>query len=450
MLRKSKHDLLFFFFSINDATIKIGGNMDNKEYKDILKNYVLERALNSITPNMAVKRKSKYGYFKSVSPEVRYKECDITKYLRHKSYNEVILRFKKILDNELSHYNNNGFYENIKSLYITEYQTEEDTIYELEEKPTASAVYDEEKNDMAIFHFNTPKIENHDTKEIEEDIATHELLHMSTTYKKGIITLCGFYQAIGGKHQIGVGLNEGYTEILNERYFSNLFPTASYINQKHLALGIEEIVGKETMEKLYFDANLAGLIDELSKYVSKEEAVTLIREIDEDHMNEKKDFAEYYKKAINLRNKIASIQNLKNSHQLANGEITQEEYNYNNLKSLCYKNGYVFNKTPSGYSFRYTDGDKPIKLTNEAYRVLINTVGYKEKENDFVVCAYKLNKVMNNIDLSQVERIELTNENEKGYITIPRKTNEKQSQLDEMTSTSITTDTANIKKHNKR
>ena len=44
----------------------------------------------------------------------------------------------------------------------------------------------------------------------------------------------------------------------------------------------------------------------------------------------------------------------------------------------------------------------------------------------------------------------LTNENEKGYITIPRKTNEKQSQLDEMTSTSITTDTANIKKHNKR
>ena len=57
---------------------------------------------------------------------------------------------------------------------------------------------------------------------------------------------------------------------------------------------------------------------------------------------------------------------------------------------------------------------------------------------------------MNNIDLSQVERIELTNENEKGYITIPRKTNEKQSQLDEMTSTSITTDTANIKKHNKR
>ena len=100
MLRKSKHDLLFFFFSINDATIKIGGNMDNKEYKDILKNYVLERALNSITPNMAVKRKSKYGYFKSVSPEVRYKECDITKYLRHKSYNEVILRFKKILDNE--------------------------------------------------------------------------------------------------------------------------------------------------------------------------------------------------------------------------------------------------------------------------------------------------------------------------------------------------------------
>ena len=445
MLKKSKYNLLFFFFDINNDTITMGGNMDTIEYKDILKNYVLERALQNISPKMALKRKNKYGYFKSISPEVKYKECDITKYLRHRSYNDVVVRFKSVLDNELSHCNNNGFYQNIKSLYITEYQTEQEAIDALEEKPTASAIYDEETNNMAIFHFNTPKIENYDKRKIEEDIATHELLHMSTTYKKGIITLCGFYQAIGGKHKIGVGLNEGYTELLNERYFSNTFPTASYINQKHLALGIEEIVGKETMEKLYFDANLAGVIEELSNYISKEEALTLIREIDEDHMSEKKDFASYYKQALELRNKIAHVQNIKNEKLLIEGKITQEEYDYNNLKSQFYKSGYIFKQTSTGYSFRYGDSDKEIRLTKEAYRVLNNTIKNNETQTDFVVCAYKLNKIMNNTDLTNIDRIELTNDNEAGY-KITLKTNKK-AEIEAMTSESMETDKMSKKKY---
>lgn len=421
--------------------------MDNKEYGKILGNYILERVLYNISRDMSLKRKSKYGYFTRVSPEVRYKECEINKYLKHHSYNNVILKFKSILDNELSHCNNNGFYKNIKRLYIKEYKIEEEAIEEFEKKPDSTANYDALENEISIFRFNTPKIDNYNEDLLKEDISTHELLHMSTTYKKGIIALCGFHQAVGGKHHIGVGLNEGYTELLNERYFSNAYPTVSYINQKHIALGIEEIVGQEKMEKLYFDANLAGLVDELCQYISKEETLSLLREIDECHLNEKRNSAEYYKKTIELRQKIAKIQNVKNNKLLAEGKISQEEYEYNELKSNFYAKGYILNKNPDNYSFRYNDNYKETTLSPDAYRILKNVIDYGNKQDDFIICAYKLNKNVLNLDLSKVERIELTSDNEIGYNVILRQShNSNDNELDNMLINSKNEKTTNHKK----
>ena len=57
--------------------------MNNIGYGKILGNYMLERVLHNISPKIALKRKSKYGYIKRISPEVGHKEIDITSYLNH-------------------------------------------------------------------------------------------------------------------------------------------------------------------------------------------------------------------------------------------------------------------------------------------------------------------------------------------------------------------------------
>ena len=96
----------------------------------------------------------------------------------------------------------------------------------------------------------------------------HELFHLaSSTYKNNII-YCGFRQHNKvNSIDVGVGLNEGYTQALTERYFGHIEGIKySYPFETFIACLIEEIIGEDKMAKYYFNANLYGLIDELSKY----------------------------------------------------------------------------------------------------------------------------------------------------------------------------------------
>ena len=96
----------------------------------------------------------------------------------------------------------------------------------------------------------------------------HELFHMASSVYKNGVRYSGF--RIVPKNifnSIGVGINEGYTELLTERYFgSDYFLSKGYKYLKGISERLEEIVGKEKMEYYYLTANLKGLIDELSKY----------------------------------------------------------------------------------------------------------------------------------------------------------------------------------------
>ena len=82
-------------------------------------------------------------------------------------------------------------------------------------------------------------------------------------------------------YDIGTGLNEGYTQVLNERYF---YSKGTYIGCYSLfvrfASYLEVLVGQEKMESLYFKADLEGLIQELEKYASRDEVLRLIKDID--------------------------------------------------------------------------------------------------------------------------------------------------------------------------
>lgn len=129
----------------------------------------------------------------------------------------------------------------------------------------------------------------------------HELFHMASTKVFKNVVCCGF-SIYEQKKSIGVGLNEGYTELLANRYFRNgntvRFLRKNYsgvnVNQVNdtayplqvlIASKLEEIVGKEKMERLYLGANLNGLVRELQQYVPKEAVHKFISNVDFLHNN---------------------------------------------------------------------------------------------------------------------------------------------------------------------
>ena len=119
--------------------------------------------------------------------------------------------------------------------------------------------YDSNENEIVVEYYKDRRI----SKESIEETLIHELIHMASTRttKDGNIT--GFEIP----YYIGLNLNEGYTEYITEKYFikGNAYVKSKSMNL-FLAKGIENIVGQERMQELFFDANLKGLVDELSKY----------------------------------------------------------------------------------------------------------------------------------------------------------------------------------------
>lgn len=110
----------------------------------------------------------------------------------------------------------------------------------------------------------------------------HELLHMASSIYKDGIRYSGFRQSKLSKFEsLGVGLNEGYTELLHRRYFApDVEVAGSYEYEFQIADRLEKIVGKEKMESLYLNANLYGLIQMLKQYITEEEIMEFISSTD--------------------------------------------------------------------------------------------------------------------------------------------------------------------------
>ena len=113
----------------------------------------------------------------------------------------------------------------------------------------------------------------------------HELLHMASRKKiSDKYYCCGFDITNLKKYKkYGVFINESYTELLNEKYF---YESNCYTINKTYANLLEIIIGKELIEKMYFNSDLVGLINELMKYNnSLEEVVKFIINTDIIHEN---------------------------------------------------------------------------------------------------------------------------------------------------------------------
>lgn len=135
---------------------------------------------------------------------------------------------------------------------------------------------------------------------LKEDIfysIYHELLHCASRKYREKQLNCGFYKFIYDDKKkktifkLGKGLTEGYTALLEERYFNyiNKNKSSSYVVEKFIAEFIERIVEKEKMEKLYFNADLDGLIKELKVFSNEEDIYSFLNYLDTILKGNKKD-----------------------------------------------------------------------------------------------------------------------------------------------------------------
>lgn len=125
----------------------------------------------------------------------------------------------------------------------------------------------------------------------KEDVITHELLHLYSNPYDETNDSGGFSYNIVD-YSIGLGLDEGYTELLNRRYFNSETKT-SYENQIITCEYLEKIVDQKNMEKMYLNANLHGLIKELKKYYSLQEIERFIIAVDFTHEYDHKKLNNY-------------------------------------------------------------------------------------------------------------------------------------------------------------
>lgn len=113
----------------------------------------------------------------------------------------------------------------------------------------------------------------------------HELFHFASMIKTKDGCGCGFKRGNLKKNFVlGTALNEGYTQLMTERYFSNNIETVgesfSYRFCERIAKNIEIIIEKSKMEKLYLMADLRGLINELALYDEAENIVDFLKAFD--------------------------------------------------------------------------------------------------------------------------------------------------------------------------
>lgn len=215
-----------------------------------------------------LKREFKFKTTKvELPPELikKYQKVDIDKIISMK-YGSSLAFFATTLINNFKEEDLTLFYNNINELVV------KNKSFKLENfilSTNVNGEYDCKKNEISLGNnciFTT---------------IDHELFHMASSIYNKNIKCSGFhYYNKNLNVDCGYGLNEGYTQTLTERYFGHLDGVQIYFDEVHFAKKLEEIIGQSKMESLYLNANLRGLVDELTKYENEENIMKFIYYLD--------------------------------------------------------------------------------------------------------------------------------------------------------------------------
>lgn len=216
---------------------------------------------------------------------------------------------------------------------------------------------------------------------------THELLHASSTRydKEQDVIYTGFQQIkVNNFEHHGIALNEGFTQLLNEKYFvqpdySSSFSkdfqedllATSYKDEKKIVTLLAESIGLEKMKSLYLNGNLMGIVEELSKYSNIEDVLKFIAYTDAlmSHNNKKKKPYEETKDAINFV--LDFLTNVYVKSYVEKDETISEARHYSSFEQ-CY--GTLRDNLP----YLNTDNDSYVNK-NTVYKIFVDSL--KSKNN---------------------------------------------------------------------
>lgn len=197
---------------------------------------------------------------------LRYDDINFDNLISMK-FGELFSRFANVILSKFHYVNLTNFYNNLNEIRID--------LYDLRTKNKyfhrgIFGYYDVKKNAIKL------------DEDYVSVIIFHELFHMASSVYLNGNYYSGFRQYSSDDYtSIGKGLNEGYTQLLTERYFGHNDDFGKVYEYETFIVGkLEEIVGKFKMQELYLSANLYGLIKELNKYISYEEIINFIRCLD--------------------------------------------------------------------------------------------------------------------------------------------------------------------------
>lgn len=226
---------MFFPFTIKHITKFVMGEIDN--YKKLNEKKVFEI---KDAPVVNVKE--------------WLEECDIK--CNYMGFKNAINHFVNTVVEKMPRENLKNFNNNINSLYI----------FKVDKKilnPAFLGCYSPVDNTI---------------DSIDDESLYHEFIHMMSSTCCDDVYYSGFRQS--SAPLFGRGIDEGYTQVLTERYFKDKISGSHYVLEFYFASMLEKIIGKEKMESLYFNCDLKGLIDELSVYSSEEEVKDFISNLD--------------------------------------------------------------------------------------------------------------------------------------------------------------------------
>lgn len=107
----------------------------------------------------------------------------------------------------------------------------------------------------------------------------HEVFHMASTYhnKETDVTQTGFVHYLD-KISCCKALNEGYTDLCQRRVFNQ--KSKFYNGEVRFAIFLELLIGKENMEKYYFQNDFVGLVNHLSQYIDQKDVLKFFTALD--------------------------------------------------------------------------------------------------------------------------------------------------------------------------
>ena len=165
-----------------------------------------------------------------------YQEIDYTRLEKMPAYEEV----KNFINFVSKHFKEEDlllFYKNINNVTIMKLTSSKDN-------PLAGT-YHILKNQISTTH---------------KSHIYHELFHMTSCQYGNV----GFHNNYLNS---GIGINEGFTELLTRKYFGCSENDCSYLVETSVASVLSSIIGEEKMTKLYMEGNYFGLLIALDTYL---------------------------------------------------------------------------------------------------------------------------------------------------------------------------------------